>query len=64
MTDTACDKAKELGATITHGINWTWARGFTPEGAKTFIAWLGSAGYEHRGIYPGETSETRDIRFR
>lgn len=47
------EKAKELGATIQGGINWTWANGFTsPEKAREFIQWLESNGFEHQGYSP------------
>lgn len=48
----AVEKAESLGATISGGINWTWANSFTQETAQEFLAWLDEHDYEHRGMYP------------
>lgn len=44
-------RAEELGASISDGINWTWANGFpTREAAEQFIREFPEM--ETRGIYP------------
>ena len=46
-------KAREMGATVEEGINWTWAKDFpSPEVAQEFLQFLNDCGYEHRGYYP------------
>ncbi len=55
-------KALALGATIDHGINWTWANSFpTREAAEQFCQ---TPGMETRGIYPDDNGKTFSVRFR
>jgi hypothetical protein len=56
LYETACDKAKELGAAevkqgaILKRNNWTWAMDFpTPDAALQFVAWLDQHGFENGG---------------
>lgn len=55
LTMNAREKAKELGATIDEGINWTWAKGFpSMEVGLQFVTWLEQNGYDHRGYNPAQ----------
>lgn len=62
MWNDALRLAKELGATISGGINWTWANGLTKENADKFMAFLVENRFDHRGIY--QDNEQYHIRFR
>lgn len=58
-------KAKELGARVSPGINWTWARGFCLSKAQEFKDWLDANNYENRGIYSNTSlNGTYDVRYR
>lgn len=65
---TAEELAKEMGADIEQGINWTWAKGFNNKKDGTeFISFLEDNGYEHRGIYMDYKDDKEgpcSIRFR
>jgi hypothetical protein len=59
---TAAEKAKELGATIEGGINWTHAKGFTsPAHGQEFVQWLEANGYETRGYNPAQPESENDL---
>ena len=58
----AVARAKALGATISDGINWTWANGFPSEK----VAWEFISAFSNmdtRGVYPTDKG-TYDVRFR
>lgn len=56
-----CEYATELGATISEGINWTWANHFSKrEHAEQFIRAFPEM--ETRGIYDGNPGFS--VRFR
>lgn len=53
-----------VGVEVDSGIAWVWARGFSHDGARQFVAWLDQHGFEHRGVYRGRTELHSDVRFR
>jgi hypothetical protein len=69
--DASCTKAIEFAKslnpdiTISNGINWIWAYGFTSkQDAESFDKYCNNNNCETRGVYSGSIKGTYDVRFR